>query len=55
MTNEEYEALAIAAEDNPPKLSGKPGFFLQLREKALINALSSNMTVSDENDDKESE
>ena len=41
MTNEEYNTLAIEAEENPPKLSGKPGYLSQLRERALVGELLS--------------
>ena len=41
LTDEEYEALAIEAEENPPELSGKPGYFSQLRERALVGELLS--------------
>ena len=33
LTDEEYEALAIEYEKNPPELSGNPGFFTTLRKK----------------------
>ena len=39
LTNEEYEALAKEAEENPPTLSGKPGYISQLKERALVNEL----------------
>ena len=41
LTNEEYEALSIEAEEIPPELSGKPGYVSQLREKALVGELLS--------------
>ena len=41
LTNEEYEALAKEAEENPPKLSGRPGYLSQLRERALVGELLS--------------
>jgi len=36
LTNKEYEDLSFEYEQNPPKLSGKPGFLSDLREKKLI-------------------
>jgi len=41
LTNEEYELLAKEAEENPPKLSGKPGYLSQLRERELVGELLS--------------
>jgi hypothetical protein len=41
LTNEEYEALAMNAEEIPPKLSGKAGYMSQLRERALVSELLS--------------
>ena len=41
LTDEEYEALAREAEDNPPELSGKSGYLSQLRERALVGELLS--------------
>ena len=41
LTDDEYEALAIEAEENPPVLSGKPGYLSQLRERALVEELLS--------------
>ena len=41
LTDEEYEALAKECEENPPTLSGKPGYLTQLRERALVGELLS--------------
>ena len=41
LTNEEYEKLSDSYVDNPPKLSGKPGFITIMREKALVDKLLS--------------
>ena len=41
LRNEEYEALAKEAEENPPELSGKQGYLTQLRERALVSELLS--------------
>ena len=32
LSNEEYEKLSLEYEQNPPELSGKPGFFTTMRE-----------------------
>ena len=37
----EYEALSNDYENNPPELSGKPGFMTSLREKMLVTELLS--------------
>ncbi|MCL2088895.1 MAG: hypothetical protein FWH14_05390 [Oscillospiraceae bacterium] len=39
LTDKEYEDLSIQYEQNPPKLSGRRGFFTELREQALIDEL----------------
>jgi len=39
LSNEEYEKLSIEYEQNPPELSGKPGFFTTMRERTLIAEL----------------
>ena len=36
LTDKEYEELSIRYEQNPPKLSGKPGFLTNMRERTLI-------------------
>ena len=35
----EYEELSLEYEQNPPELSGKPGFLTYLREKSLVSEL----------------
>ena len=37
----EYENLSLEYEQNPPKLSGKPGFLTIMRERTLISELLS--------------
>jgi len=39
LSDEEYEKLSVEYEQNPPGLSGKPGFLTNMREKALITEL----------------
>ena len=39
LTNEEYEKLSLEYEQNPPELSGKPGFFTAMRERTLVAEL----------------
>ena len=39
LSNEEYEKLSLEYEQNPPQLSGKPGFLTDIREKKLISEL----------------
>ncbi|MCL2015541.1 MAG: hypothetical protein FWG68_04765 [Defluviitaleaceae bacterium] len=41
LSNETYEKLSLAYEQNPPKLSGKPGFLTAIREKTLVAELLS--------------
>jgi len=41
LTDNEYENLSLKHEQNPPKLSGKPGFFSSMREKRLVEELLS--------------
>lgn len=41
LSNEEYEALSIEYEKNPPALSGKHGFLSHIHEAKLINELLS--------------
>jgi hypothetical protein len=39
LSDNEYEALSVEYEKNPPKLSGKPGFLSLQRETALVTEL----------------
>jgi len=39
LSNKEYEELSLEYEQNPPELSGKPGFFTTMRERILIAEL----------------
>ena len=39
LSNEEYEKLSVEYEQNPPELSGKPGFFTTMRERTLVAEL----------------
>jgi len=39
LSNEEYEKLSLEYEQNPPELSGKPGFFTTMRERTLVEEL----------------
>jgi hypothetical protein len=39
LTDAEYNALADEYAENPPELSGRPGFITQLRQRALVNEL----------------
>ena len=41
LTNEEYEKLSDSYVENPPELSGKPGFITIMRERALVDKLLS--------------
>ena len=41
LSDKEYEDLSEEFEQNPPALSGKPGFLTDLRERALISELLS--------------
>ena len=41
LSDKEYEKLSLEYEQNPPKLSDKPGFLTIIREKALISELLS--------------
>ena len=41
LSDEEYEALSDDHAANPPELSGNPGFFTTLRQKALLKELVS--------------
>ena len=39
LSDKEYERLSVEYEQNPPKLSGKPGFLTNVRERTLITKL----------------
>jgi hypothetical protein len=39
LSDKEYEELSLEFEKNPPKLSGKPGFLTNMREKTLVTEL----------------
>ena len=39
LSDEEYEALSLEYEQNPPKLSGTPGFLTVIRERLLVTEL----------------
>ena len=41
LSDEEYEALGLEYEENPPKLSGSPGFITNMREQLLVSDLLS--------------
>ena len=41
LSDEEYEALSLEYEQNPPKLLGSPGFLSNIREKLLVTELLS--------------
>ena len=41
LSDKEYEELSLEYEQNPPKLSGKPGFITTMRERTLISELLS--------------
>ena len=41
LSNKEYEELSLEYEQNPPELSGKPGFFTTMRERMLVAELLS--------------
>ena len=41
LSDMEYENLSLEYEDNPPELSGNPGFLTNLREQALVLELLS--------------
>jgi len=36
LSDKEYEELSLEYEHNPPKLSGRPGFLTNIRERTLI-------------------
>ena len=39
LSDKEYDELSLEYEQNPPKLSGKPGFMTNMREKTLVTEL----------------
>ena len=39
LSDKEYEKLSLEYEQNPPSLSGKPGFISHLREAKLVSEL----------------
>jgi len=39
LSDEEYDALSLEYEQNPPELSGKPGFLTNMREQMLVTEL----------------
>ena len=39
LSDSEYNELSLEYEQNPPKLSGKPGFLTSIREKKLVTEL----------------
>jgi len=39
LSNKEYENFSLEYEQNPPRLSGKPGFLTSMREKKLVTEL----------------
>jgi len=41
LSDKEYENLSLEYKQNPPNLSGKPGFLTTMRERALISELLS--------------
>ena len=41
LSDKEYENLSVEYEQNPPKLSGAPGFLTNIRERTLITKLLS--------------
>jgi hypothetical protein len=41
LSDKEYEELSIEYEQNPPKLSGQPGFLTNMRERTLVTELLS--------------
>ena len=41
LSDKEYEALSLEYEQNPPELSGKPGFLTNMRERTLVTELLS--------------
>ena len=41
LSDTEYENLSLEYEQNPPRLSGNPGFLSHMRETKLVNELLS--------------
>ena len=41
LSDKEYENLSIEYAENPPELSGNPGFISNLRERTLVTELLS--------------
>ena len=41
LSDKEYENLSLEYEQNPPRLSGKPGFLSHMHEAKLVNELLS--------------
>ena len=39
LSDEEYEALSLQYEQEPPRLSGTPGFLTNMREQLLVTEL----------------
>ena len=39
LSDKEYEELSLEYEQNPPDLSGKPGFLTYMHEKTLVSEL----------------
>ena len=39
LSDNEYEELSLEYEQNPPELSGKPGFLTNMRERMLVTEL----------------
>ena len=39
LSDKEYEELSLEYEQNPPELSGNPGFLTNMRERELITEL----------------
>ena len=39
LSDDEYEALSLEFERNPPELSGTPGFLTNVREQLLVTEL----------------
>jgi len=39
LSDKEYEELSLEYEQNPPKLSGKPGFLTNMHERLLVTEL----------------
>ena len=39
LSDKEYEELSLEYAENPPELSGAPGFLTNMRERALVTEL----------------